>query len=269
MKAVRTVIRNRPPHVLAALCGSIVLACTANEGTGDEFEMLAEVVASYPHDERAFTQGLTIYEGRLFEGTGQYGESTLREVQLETGDVLRLTRLSRMYFGEGIAVMGDRIFQLTWKRGIGAVYDLNTFEVSATFRYEGEGWGLTHDGTNLILSDGTSVIRFLDPVDFRVVRQIDVKGPNGPVSRLNELEFVRGEIWANVWYEDFIVRIDPNTGEVTGMVDLSAVYPSALRGREEVANGIAYDATAQKIYITGKNWPQLHEIRLVAPEDDA
>ncbi len=252
---------------LTMLAGCALLACSPDGRTRDSFSMVAEIVASYPHDTNAFTQGLVMHEGRLYEGTGQYGESTLREVALETGDVIRSSRLSRAYFGEGITIMGERVFQLTWQNGIGAVYNLDSFEILETFRYEGEGWGLTHDDTHLILSDGTATLRFLDPRNFEVVRTLEVTGPNGPVRRLNELEYVRGEIWANVWYEDIIVRIDPDSGAVSGIIDLSAIYPAGLRGREEVANGIAFDADAEKIYVTGKNWPQLYEIELVAPED--
>jgi glutamine cyclotransferase len=260
-------LNGRYSFTLTIILGSILLACAPAGSTSDSFTMIAEVVATYPHDRRAFTQGLVIHDGRLFEGTGQYGESTLREVSLESGEVLRSTQLSRAYFGEGITILGDRVYQLTWQNGIGAVYDLETFNVSDTFRYTGEGWGLTHDGNLLILSDGTATLRFLDPGSFEVVRELEVNGPAGPVRRLNELEFIEGEIWANVWYEDLIVRIDPQTGNVTGTVDLSSVYPPTLRGREEVANGIAFDAAEQRIYITGKNWPQLYEIRLVAPDD--
>ena len=229
--------------------------------------MSAEIVAVYPHDTNAFTQGLVVHDGRLFEGTGQYGASTLREVTLETGEVLRAARLSRAYFGEGVTIMDDLIYQLTWRSGIGAVYDLETFEINNTFRYAGEGWGLTHDGTHLILSDGTATLRFLDPVTFEVVRELEVRDTDGPVHRLNELEFIRDQIWANVWYEDFIVRIDPTTGAVAGIVDLAGIYPTELRGREEVANGIAFDSDDDRIFVTGKNWPQLYEIRLVSVAD--
>jgi glutamine cyclotransferase len=229
--------------------------------------MIAEAVSAYPHDEDAFTQGLVIHDGRLFEGTGQYGRSSLREVELQSGNVKRMSPLNRAYFGEGITIMGDRVYQLTWQNGVGAIYDIESFEVTGIFRYEGEGWGLTHDGEHLILSDGTASLRFLDPEDFAVARTVDVTGPNGPVERLNELEYIRGEVWANVWYEDRIVRIDPQTGTVTGTVDLSGIYPAALRGSEEVANGIAFDADEDKIFVTGKNWPQLFEIRLVGGSD--
>ena len=229
---------------LIAACA--MLGCSPDGRTRDSFTMVAEVVASYPHDQNAFTQGLVIHEGRLFEGTGQYGQSTLREVALETGDVLRSARLDRAYFGEGITILDDRVYQLTWQNGIGAVYDVETFEVTGTFRYDGEGWGLTHDGSHLILSDGTATLRYIDPENFELIREIEVTGPDGPIRRLNELEFIRGEIWANVWYEDIIIRINPDTGEVSGVVDVSATFPATLRGREEVANGIAFDSEQEK-----------------------
>lgn len=250
-----------------AICACAMLACSPAGRTNDSFTMIAEIVESYPHDTAAFTQGLVFHQGRIVEGTGRYGESELREVALDSGAVLRSTRLSREYFGEGITILGDRVFQLTWRNGIGAVYDLDSFQVSGTFRYDGEGWGLTHDGTQLIMSDGSAQLRFLDPATFDVVKTLDVAGPNGPVTNLNELEFVRGEIWANVWYQDVIVRIDPDTGAVVGIIDISDVYPANLRYREDVANGIAWDAESEKIYITGKLWPRLYEIRLVPPED--
>ena len=229
--------------------------------------MRAEPIASYPHDPSAFTQGLTMYAGRMFEGTGQYGRSSIREVDLESGEVERIASLNRAFFGEGITVLDDRLYQLTWQNGVGAVYSLDSFEVIETFRYEGEGWGLTHDGESLILSDGTSHIRFLDPEDFSLTQTIEVTGPNGPVERINELEFIDGQIWANVWYEDVIIRINPDTGAVEGTIDLSEIYPAELRGSEEVANGIAWDARANRIFVTGKNWPQLFEVRLV-PVDE-
>lgn len=257
----------RKPVALSLFFVGTMLACSPDGRTRDSFTMVAEIVASFPHDTSAFTQGLVIHDSRLFEGTGQYGQSTLREVELETGDIVRSARLNRAYFGEGITILNNRIFQLTWRSGIGAVYDLESFEIADTFRYAGEGWGLTHNEQHLILSDGTSVLRFLDPDSFEVVRNIEVTGPDGPVARLNELEFIQGEIWANVWYEDTIVRIDPESGQVSGIVDVSSIYPAALRDREEVANGIAFDPAEQKIYITGKNWPQLHEIRLVVADD--
>lgn len=249
------------------LIGACALGCSRLGESAEPFEMIAEVVSAYPHDEDAFTQGLVFHEGRLYEGTGQYGRSSLREVDLRSGAVRRIAPLNRAYFGEGITVMGNKIYQLTWQNGVGAIYDLESFEVTGVFRYDGEGWGLTHDGEHLILSDGTATLRFIDPEDFSVAREVEVVGADGPVARLNELEYIRGEVWANIWYEDRIVRIDPATGAVTGTIDLSGIYPIVLRGSEEVANGIAFDADTQKIFVTGKNWPQLYEIRLVADSD--
>jgi glutamine cyclotransferase len=250
----------------ACLAGLSLLACSTDSESSDAYATTAEIVAAYPHDRDAFTQGLVIHEGRLFEGTGQYGRSSLREVDLASGQVQRIAPLNRAYFGEGVTIMGDRVFQLTWQNGVGAIYDLESFEVTGVFRYAGEGWGLTHDGEYLILSDGTPTLRFLEPEDFSVVREVEVTGPNGPVARLNELEYINGEVWANIWYEDRIVRINPETGAVVGTIDVSGIYPAALRSSEEVANGIAYDERNGKIFVTGKNWPQLFEIRLVPAE---
>ena len=249
------------------VCGASAACSPLDSEDAQTFAMTAEVVAAFPHDASAFTQGLVVHEGRLFEGTGQYGQSSLREVSLETGAVERMAPLNRAFFGEGITVMGDNVYQLTWRNGIGAVYDLESFEVTGTFRYDGEGWGLTHDGELLIMSDGSATLRFMDPEDFSVVRELEVRGPDGPVERLNELEFVRGEVWANVWYEDVIVRIDPASGAVVGTIDVSGLYPAALRGPEQVANGIAFDASSGRIFVTGKNWPRLFEIRLSPSAD--
>lgn len=218
------------------------------------------VIAQYPHDPEAFCQGLVVAEGKLYEGTGQYGQSSLRQVELKTGRIERTVPLDRAYFGEGIAVHGDRIYQLTWKERLGIVYDRTTFAPVNSFRYTGEGWGLTTDGTHLILSDGSANLRFLSLETFEVVRRVSVHSGLRPIDKLNELEFVEGEIYANIWYSDRIVRISPKTGEVLGWLDLSALYPASKRPREHVLNGIAYDADARKLYVTGKNWPQLFEI---------
>jgi glutamine cyclotransferase len=224
-----------------------------------------EVVAAYPHDPSAFTQGLTVHEGVLYEGTGQYGASSVRRVDLATGRIERLRALDGRYFGEGIAILGGKLYQLTWQNGVGIVYDLQTFDVVETFRYNGEGWGLTQDGAHLIVSDGSPTLRYLDPATFTVVRELAVRDGDLPVERLNELEYVDGEIWANIWYEDRIARISPQSGAVLGWVDLAMLYPRSARGSEAVLNGIAYDAAAERLFVTGKNWPQLYEIRIVRP----
>jgi glutamine cyclotransferase len=222
-----------------------------------------KVVAVYPHDPNAFTQGLAIAGGQLYEGTGLYGQSTIRKVDLATGRVEKQRPINAMYFGEGIAILDGHLYQLTWQNGIGIVYDLATFSQQRTFQYTGEGWGLTQDGKQLILSDGSAKLRFLDPQTFAVVREIDVRDHGQPVTKLNELEYIDGEIWSNVWYDDRIARISPATGEVLGWIDLAALYPKSARSSEAVLNGIAYDAAAKRLFVTGKNWPQLYEIEIV------
>jgi glutaminyl-peptide cyclotransferase len=224
------------------------------------------VVAAYPHDPSAYTQGLAIHDGRMYEGTGHFGASTVRRVEIETGQVEMSAPLSQAYFGEGITVLYGRLYQLTWQSRIGFVYDLETFKVLQTFRYSGEGWGLTHDGKHLIVSDGSSSIRFLDPETFAVLKRLDVRENDVPVTRLNELEYVDGEIWANVWHEDRIARISAASGEVLGWIDLSGLYPrSARRNNEDVLNGIAFDSATGRVFVTGKNWPQLFAIEIVRP----
>ena len=223
-----------------------------------------EVVAQYPHDDKAYCQGLVYRDGVLYEGTGRYGQSTLRKVDLVSGKVLQRVALDRQLFGEGTTVYGDRIIQLTWKSGIGIVYDKVSFAQLMQFRISGEGWGITHDGRQLIMSDGSPTLRFLDPDTFQVQRRLTVQSGRRRVTHLNELEYVEGEIWANVWGEDYIARISPETGFVLGWVDLSGLKPSSLRhDREAVLNGIAYDSKDKRIFVTGKNWPRLYEIRLV------
>lgn len=221
------------------------------------------LVASYPHDAAAFTQGLVIDQGQLYEGTGKYGRSHLRLVDLSSGNVLRSVALNQNYFGEGITVWKDSIIQLTWKSGYAFVFDRDTFEYRKAMRYTGEGWGLTHDGTHLIMSDGTSRLRFLDPETFKVVRQVRVHQGRRSVGDLNELEFVDGEIFANVWYKDLIARISPVDGSILGWIDLRRLWPADQRPtREHVLNGIAYDTKTKRLFVTGKNWPKLFEIQL-------
>jgi glutaminyl-peptide cyclotransferase len=223
----------------------------------------ARAIAQFPHDPRAFTQGLVFLDGELYESTGQYGRSSIRHVDLETGAVSEMRPLNQALFGEGLAARAGKLYQLTWQNGLGIVYDSATLNVLETFRYAGEGWGLTYDGESLVLSDGTPVLRFLDPDTFEVRRTLQVTGSEGPVQRLNELEYVDGEIWANVWYEDFIVRIDPANGRVVGTIDVSSLYPATARDREAVANGIAYDPASSRLFLTGKYWPTLFEVELV------
>jgi len=224
------------------------------------------VVATYPHDPQAFSQGLAIHAGQLYEGTGQYGASTLRKIDLATGRAEQVVPLHRDYFGEGIAILNGRIFQLTWKERLCVVYDVNTLQPVGSFRYTGQGWGLTTDGVDLFMSDGSATLRVLDPQTFAVRRRIEVHQGRSKVDQLNELEYVNGEILANIWYSDRIARISPQSGEVLGWIDLSALYPQTQRAnREQVLNGIAYDAAAQRLFVTGKNWPRLYEIEILPP----
>jgi glutamine cyclotransferase len=224
-----------------------------------------EVVAAWPHDRGAFTQGLVFRDGNFLESTGLNGQSSLREEDVRTGRILKRVEVPPQFFAEGLAVLGDRAFQLTWQSQKGFVYDVDTFRLEREFAYEGEGWGLTTDGRALILSDGTSQIRYLDPATFRVLRTIEVTDAGKPVRRLNELEWVKGEIFANVWQTDEIVRIDPTTGSVRGVVDFSGLLAPQDREREtDVLNGIAYDAASDRLFITGKRWPKIFEVRLKA-----
>ncbi len=224
-----------------------------------------EVVDSWPHDPDAYTQGLVYHDGRLFESTGLNGRSSLREVELTTGSVLRRVDVPEVYFAEGMTIFGDRVYQLTWQSGKGFVYDLQSFQLLSEFAYDGEGWGLTHDGRHLIMSDGTSRIRFLDPGSLAVVRTIDILDHGQPVTQLNELEYVQGEIYANVWQTDRIARIDTQSGAVLGWIDLTGLLrPEDRTPTAEVLNGIAYDPDHDRLFVTGKLWPRLFEVR-VAP----
>lgn len=223
----------------------------------------AQVIATYPHDSRAFTQGLFFSDGRLFESTGQEGESAIRELDLATGKVKREAKLPAQYFGEGSTGWGKTIVSLTWKHGKGFRWDRDNFRKLGEFAYTGEGWGLTQDGKSLILSDGTSELRFLDPKTFAELRRVRVTWRGRPVTQLNELEYVRGEVLANIWHQDLIARIDPTSGVITGIIDLRAVTATVdVRDSEAVLNGIAWDDKAAKLYVTGKRWPKLFEIAL-------
>jgi len=226
-----------------------------------------QIVNSYLHDRQAFTQGLVYENGVLYEGTGRFGQSTLRKVDLETGDILQIRELSAQFFGEGITIYGNKIIQLTWQSHIGFVYDKNSFELLQEFNYSTEGWGITYDGTRLIMSDGTSTLHFLDPQTFEEIGQLGVFDNDDPVNRLNELEYVQGEIYANVWQTDLIARIAPLTGQVTGWIELEGLLGSEDRSEPvDVLNGIAYDAENDRLFVTGKLWPRLFEIELIPLE---
>lgn len=229
-----------------------------------------EVINTYEHDKKAFTQGLAFRDGFLYESTGQRGESTLRKVELKTGKVLEKRDLANEYFGEGLTILGDTIYQLTWQSRTAFSYSLSDFKLLREFRYAGEGWGLTNDGTNLFLSDGTHVIRVIDPETFKTIRTIVVLQENGkPLFKLNELEYVKGEIWANVWHSEeigkpnHIARIDPASGKLLGWINLDGISPDDVkRSDENTLNGIAYDEGSDRIFVTGKNWKKLFEIKL-------
>ena len=226
-----------------------------------------QVVRSYPHDPDAFTQGLQYLDGFLYEGTGLHGRSSIRKVKLETGEVLQKRDVPPEFFGEGITVFNNDLIELTWQSRIAFVYDKATFEPKKRFSYPGEGWGLTSDDTSLIMSDGTSELRILDPSTFVEKRRVKVTAGSAPLRQLNELEFMKGEVLANVWLTDSVARIAPDTGRVTGMIDLRGLLSSVERARVDaqggVLNGIAYDAAHDRLFVTGKLWPKLFEIKLV------
>lgn len=222
-----------------------------------------EVAHTFPHDPNAFTQGLVFREGNLLESTGEVGHSSLRRVEIESGKVLQRIEVPPPYFGEGITLLKGEIYQLTWQHQLGFVYDALTFEKTGQFNYTGEGWGLTNDGQSLILSDGSNRIRFLDPENFQVQRTIAVLDGDTPVREMNELEYIKGEIYANIWHANRIARIDPQTGKVVGWIDLTGLLaPGEVQDEEAVLNGIAYDETNGRLFVTGKLWPKLFEIRL-------
>lgn len=222
------------------------------------------VVAVYPHDREAYTQGLLFDQGVLYEGTGLKGRSSLRKVELSTGKVLQQIDLPAEYFGEGITIFGDQIYQLTWQSQIGFIYDKTTLEQRDEFTYPTEGWGITQDGTRLIMSDGTPRLYFRDPATLAELGTVEVHDQNGPVVRLNELEYVQGEVYANIWQTDRIARIDPSNGQVVGWIDLAGLVPASERTNgDAVLNGIAYLADTDRLFVTGKLWPNLFEIKVV------
>jgi glutamine cyclotransferase len=225
------------------------------------------IVRVYPHDPDAFTQGLQYVDGVLYEGTGLHGKSSIRRVALETGKVEKKRDVPAEYFGEGITVWKNDLIELTWQSHVAFVYDRATFEPKKQFSYPGEGWGLTHDGTNLIMSDGSDELRYLDPVTFAEKRRVKVTAADAPLRNLNEIEYVKGEILANIWQTDYIARIPPNSGRVTAYIDLRGLLSPQERAIADanggVLNGIAYDAARDRLFITGKLWPKIFEIKLV------
>ncbi len=222
-----------------------------------------QIVNIWPHDSNAFTQGLILQDGKLLESTGQEGFSSLRRVDPESGKILQKVDVPEPYFAEGIAELNGKVYQLTWQHQVGFIYDAQTFQKVGQFNYEGEGWGLATDGQSLILSDGSNRIRFLDPSSFRVTRTITVLDAGKPINELNELEYVNGEIYANVWHDNRIATIDPQSGRVTSWIDLNGLMPEGeLHDPEAVLNGIAYDKANDRLIVTGKLWPRLFEIKI-------
>jgi glutamine cyclotransferase len=262
---------------LPALCALVSLSCTGERAASATTtnptsplpaapgEYTYTVVAKYPHDPDAFTEGLVYDGGVLYEGTGLVGKSSLRTVDLKTGKVEQSVPLPAPFFGEGVTTFGDRIFQLTWQSKVGFIYNKSTFKPLGRFTYDTEGWGLTEDGKDLIMSDGTRTLYYLSPDTMNVVGRIQVTGGPDVVGamKLNELEYVKGQIYANVWPTDFIVMIDPESGAVTGWVDLKGILGGEQSGKVDVLNGIAYDAGNDRLFVTGKLWPSLFEIKLV------
>jgi glutaminyl-peptide cyclotransferase len=255
-------MRSRKIVLVAFLCAASLAATAAGRPARTD---TYEIVHVYPHDPNAFTQGLVYLDGRLYESTGLNGRSSIRMVDLSTGRVLQEYALPMEYFGEGLTDCGSNLVQLTWKTGTGFVYDRFSFALRRTFHYEGEGWGLTHDATALILSDGSPILRFLDPESFRVIKRISVHDSQGHlINNLNELEYIHGEIYVNVWQTDKIARISPRTGTVLGQIDLAGLMDKReLPDSGAVLNGIAYDSKGDRIFVTGKLWPRLFEIKVV------
>jgi glutamine cyclotransferase len=244
----------------ALLVPILLIGACAPEFAADTYR----VVHAYPHDPQAFTQGLIYVDGHLYESTGLEGRSSLRMVDLESGRILQRQDVPSQYFAEGLTNWGSTLIQLTWENHAALVYDRFTFRLLRTLSYPGEGWGLTQDGKRLIMSDGTATLRFMDPASFRETRRVTVTDRGQPVTNLNELEFIHGQVYANIWHSDRIARISPATGKVLGWIDLSGLLPQGQRsGAEAVLNGIAWDAEHDRLFVTGKLWPKLFEIRIV------
>lgn len=259
----------RSPSFLRSSCDPVPFPpCPPSHGTSAQTQTPIfgyRVVNVFRHDPEAFTQGLIFKDGFLFESTGLHGQSTLRKVRLETGDVVQQRQVDRVHFAEGLAEWSGRLIQLTWQSNIAFVYDRATFTPLTTFSYPGEGWGLTHDDQALILSDGSARLRFLHPATFKEIRRLVVRDGATAVDQLNELEYVRGEVLANVWHSDRIARVSPQSGRVTGWIDLRGLLTGVRLDPQAVLNGIAYDSARNRLFVTGKLWPQLFEIEIVAP----
>ena len=239
---------------------SLAFIFTQTAGADDTYR----IVHAYPHDPHAFTQGLVFVDGHLYESTGINGQSSLRMVDLESGRILQEQPIDSKYFGEGLTAWASTLVQLTWQSHVALVYDRFSFRLLRTFPFAGEGWGLTQDGKSLILSDGTSTLRFFDPATFKELRRIKVTDRGRPVAEINELEYVDGQVYANIWHSDRIARISPGTGRVLGWIDLKGLLPDTERSSEEaVLNGIAWDAGHHRLFVTGKLWPKLFEIEVV------
>jgi len=240
-----------------------VIELGTNRSKGDLPMYSYEVVHTWPHDRSAFTQGLVFLDGELLESTGLNGQSSLRRVELESGRVLQQVQLPYSVFAEGLAVFGRKLFQLTWQNGKCFVYDVQSFSQQREFAYSGEGWGLTTDGQSLIMSDGSDRLRFMDPDSFAVKKIVAVTAAGRPLNRLNELEYIKGEIFANIWHTDFVARIDPTSGKVLGFINFTGLLsPTERDFSTDVLNGIAYDPAGDRLFVTGKRWPKLFEVRL-------
>lgn len=259
-------------RLLSLLVGFAFVFFLFSLTTGDEIDvpesnpgsvefLRARVLAEYPHDPRAFTQGLLWHHGSLYESTGQYGQSSLKKVELHSGDVLHEVRLSPRLFGEGLAKVGDRLIQLTWREEVALTYEVETFHELGRLNYSGEGWGLTYDGTSLVMSDGSDVLTFRDPKSFAVQRRLPITLKGRPMSLLNELEFADGSVYANIWQKRDIVRIEPLTGHVTAVIDASRLPYQSKEPSEDVLNGIAYIPGRRTFLLTGKLWPKIFEVR--------
>ncbi len=267
--------RKRAIQILLILALSLAsLQCNGNTNTNTPAKEPAaenavvqrfsyQIVNIFPHDSNAFTQGLVFLDGKLIESTGQEGRSTLRSVELQTGKVLKRVDVPLPYFAEGVALLNNKLYQLTWIHNLGFIYDAQTLEKVGEFNYSGEGWGLATDGRSLLLSDGSNRIRFLDPDSFRVTKTIAVVDGQTPINKLNELEYVNGEIYANVWHDDRIAVVDPETGRVKAWIDLTGLLqPGDVTDPEAVLNGIAFDQSSNRLFVTGKLWPRVFEIKI-------